>query len=237
MTICITAFLPATCPCCLGCLTPPHPASTPSALPRNRCGGRATSASTPAWWRCSTPWPQSEAGASCDCLRDVREQRATHICWSCRRQAVLSIVEHPSKSHLCSCSTRRHTVCYDDGEVGMHRLWQHDERIRLASPVEQVGVGSRGVGLLCPELRWLHTLQHGSRSAEKTDGVPRMGQSIFASVQPCYLPAHTLPLPPAFPCPVAARRCAGAPPAGPGAGQAAQPGHWAAHSGEAPRPD
>ncbi|KAI7841433.1 hypothetical protein COHA_004828 [Chlorella ohadii] len=30
-----------------------------------------------------------------------------------------------------------HTVCYDDGEVGMHRLWQHDERIRLASPVEQ----------------------------------------------------------------------------------------------------
>jgi hypothetical protein len=28
-------------------------------------------------------------------------------------------------------------VCYDDGEVGMHRLWQHDERIRLASPVEQ----------------------------------------------------------------------------------------------------
>lgn len=31
----------------------------------------------------------------------------------------------------------RHTVCYDDGEVGMHRLWQHDERIRLASPVEQ----------------------------------------------------------------------------------------------------
>ena len=32
---------------------------------------------------------------------------------------------------------RRHTVCYDDGEVGMHRLWQHDERIRLGSPVEQ----------------------------------------------------------------------------------------------------
>ncbi|KAI3428766.1 hypothetical protein D9Q98_007587 [Chlorella vulgaris] len=29
-----------------------------------------------------------------------------------------------------------HTVCYDDGEVGMHRLWQHDERIRLESPVE-----------------------------------------------------------------------------------------------------
>ena len=28
-------------------------------------------------------------------------------------------------------------MCYDDGEVGMHRLWQHDERIRLASPVEQ----------------------------------------------------------------------------------------------------
>ena len=35
-------------------------------------------------------------------------------------------------------------MCYDDGEVGMHRLWQHDERIRLASPVEQVG--PRGVG-------------------------------------------------------------------------------------------
>lgn len=41
----------------------------------------------------------------------------------------------------------RHTVCYDDGEVGMHRLWQHDERIRLASPVEQVrGWVGEGVG-------------------------------------------------------------------------------------------
>ena len=26
-------------------------------------------------------------------------------------------------------------MCYDDGEVGMHRLWQHDERIRVLSPV------------------------------------------------------------------------------------------------------
>ena len=38
---------------------------------------------------------------------------------------------------LRSSPACRHTVCYDDGEVGMHRLWQHDERIRLASPVEQ----------------------------------------------------------------------------------------------------
>lgn len=43
----------------------------------------------------------------------------------------------PSKPHLFPTPlTPRHTVCYDDGEVGMHRLWQHDERIRLASPVE-----------------------------------------------------------------------------------------------------
>lgn len=27
--------------------------------------------------------------------------------------------------------TTEHVVAYDDGEIGMHRLWQHDERIRL----------------------------------------------------------------------------------------------------------
>ncbi|PSC75340.1 methylase [Micractinium conductrix] len=38
---------------------------------------------------------------------------------------------------LYDAVSTEHTVCYDDGEVGMHRLWQHDERIRLSSPVEQ----------------------------------------------------------------------------------------------------
>lgn len=30
-----------------------------------------------------------------------------------------------------------HTICYLDGEVGMHKLWQHDERIILLSPVNE----------------------------------------------------------------------------------------------------
>lgn len=29
-----------------------------------------------------------------------------------------------------------HTVAYDDGEIGMHRLWQHDEHIVIKSEVE-----------------------------------------------------------------------------------------------------
>ena len=29
-----------------------------------------------------------------------------------------------------------HTVAYDDGEIGMHRLWQHDEHILIMSEVE-----------------------------------------------------------------------------------------------------
>ncbi|GAB4814995.1 hypothetical protein N2152v2_002041 [Parachlorella kessleri] len=37
-------------------------------------------------------------------------------------------------AHFDAVSTE-HTVCYDDGEVGMHRLWQHDERIRVLSSV------------------------------------------------------------------------------------------------------
>lgn len=28
-----------------------------------------------------------------------------------------------------------HTVAYDDGEIGMHRLWQHDEHILIKSEV------------------------------------------------------------------------------------------------------
>ena len=30
-----------------------------------------------------------------------------------------------------ACPADRHIVAYDDGEVGAHKLWQHDERIRL----------------------------------------------------------------------------------------------------------
>lgn len=29
-----------------------------------------------------------------------------------------------------------HTVAYDDGEIGMHRLWQHDEHIVIQSDIE-----------------------------------------------------------------------------------------------------
>eukprot|EP00887_Chlorella_sp_A99_P001977 scaffold18.g1977.t1 len=39
-------------------------------------------------------------------------------------------------AHYDAVSTE-HTILYDDGEVGMHRLWQHDERIRLLTPVAQ----------------------------------------------------------------------------------------------------
>ena len=30
-----------------------------------------------------------------------------------------------------------HTVAYDDGEIGMHRLWQHDEHILIKSDIEE----------------------------------------------------------------------------------------------------
>lgn len=39
-------------------------------------------------------------------------------------------------AHYDAVSTE-HTVCYDDGEVGMHKLWQHDERINVESGVEE----------------------------------------------------------------------------------------------------
>ena len=31
----------------------------------------------------------------------------------------------------------RHTVAYDDGEIGMHRMWQHDEHIIIKSGIEE----------------------------------------------------------------------------------------------------
>ena len=110
----------------------------------------------------------------------------------------------------------------------MHRLWQHDERIRLASPVEQAS-GACG---------WLWVVWGGAACGCCRLGAVQ-GRRARQGVAPPSLALRlpcTLPLTPNVTTSqlraVAARRGAGAPPAGPGAGQAAQPGRGAAHGGE-----
>lgn len=56
--------------------------------------------------------------------------------WACTACAnMTNALRVPAHPRAPMSPFSRHTVCYDDGEVGMHRLWQHDERIKVLSPV------------------------------------------------------------------------------------------------------
>ena len=69
----------------------------------------------------------------------------------------------------------RHTVAYDDGELGLHRLWQHDERVRILNDPSEWPVAAQGA-------RARLRAAHERLSLSKQDRESRRGMAAAAAI-------------------------------------------------------
>ena len=76
-------------------------------------------------------------------------------------------------------TTTEHVVAYDDGEVGVHRLWQHDERIRLLNAPSEWGQHAHEARLKIKESAFEKSVQ-------------RMQPEVFSKVTEAIEAAHTM---------------------------------------------